>query len=462
MTNAFSTPAQGGLDEPPDVQRDALQELVRAASTGDRTAAGDYFAQVLPSLTLTAKRIAGITHDADDLLGEALLVVLAKWSEGTGPTENVPAYIAQTMRNRIRDDFRSPRSKVAPLDHVDEPISHADPRIRELEIESELAIVRRALSELPEDQQRVLIATVLEGRKPRELEDHMARPAAAIYSLSRRARGNLRRATLRILLEDNARPECVAAAQLLPEIVGDTPEETRPHRSSEHYRTCPYCRRSWSRFAGLATLSALPIAGALTFAGPAGSAEASEASGENGSDASTDAISELMGGEAEASTALASGGSGSAWQRWGRTAATFATAGSAIVLTTVLLVTYLTQTWVFAPIQEGQLAVSTESLSADRSEFLVDLSVEGEWWSVRTLRFELSVEVGSVLAPEGWNCITDGASVSCTTDEAAPRGGAFEIRHAEGDDGIPWSVFVEGDAEHGSTLRGTASGTITP
>ncbi|MFS0853607.1 sigma-70 family RNA polymerase sigma factor [Microbacterium sp. 179-I 3D4 NHS] len=460
MTNAFSTPAQGGLDEPPDAQREALQELVRAAASGDRAAAGAYFAQVLPTLALTAKRIAGITHDADDLLGEALLVVLAKWSEGTGPTENVPAYIAQTMRNRIRDDFRSPRSKVAPLDHVDEPVSHADPRIRELEIESELAIVRRALAELPEDQQRVLIATVLEGRKPRDLEEHLARPAAAIYSLSRRARGNLRRSTLRILLEEDGRPDCIAAAQQLPEAVGDTPEETKAHRASEHYRTCPHCRRSWSRFAGLATLGTVPLAGALALTGPAGSAEAAELDGGDDGEAtgeSSGSLTEDPGAPADPSSAT----EGGVWERWGRTAATLATAGSALVLTAVLVITYLTQSWIFAPKPDGQLVVSAESAAPDRSRFLVDLSLQGESWTVRTLRIELSTPVDAVTAPAGWSCIVEDDAVSCTTASAAPRGGVFEVRHAAGGDDIPWTLVVDGDAEHGSQLKGTSSGTIS-
>lgn len=434
----------------PDPER--LAALVAAAAAGDRDAAGEYFAQTLPMLTITARRIAGVSHDADDLLGEALLVVLAKWAEGTGPTDNVPGYIAQTMRNRIRDDFRSPRSRVAALDKVEEPASAADPRIRELEIESELAIVRRALAELPSDQQRVLVATVLEGRKPRDLEEHMARPASAIYSLSRRAKSNLRRTTLRLLLEENARPECVAAAQLLPESVGDTPDDTKAGRATDHYRTCRYCRRSWKRFAGLATLGALPLAGAFALAGPTGSAEASELP-TDGADASADAPT-----DAPADVAT-DAGSSSMWHEWARTTAMLAAAATALVLMTVVVVTFTTKTWFFAETPPGTLGVIATQVDDEHSEFDMALAVQDESWTVGTLRIDLSVDVQSVNAPAGWNCLVAGGDVTCTTELNSPDGGRFEVEHAAAS-GIGYEFQFDGATAGGSKLDGSSKGTI--
>ncbi|MFF7293664.1 RNA polymerase sigma factor [Microbacterium sp. NPDC008134] len=463
MTDAFPPDASDAdpardddsVDAPsPDSETTA--ELVRLAATGDRDAAGEYFALMMPSLTLTAKRVAGITHDADDLLGDALLMVLSKWSQGTGPTENVPAYIAQTMRNRIRDDFRSPRSKVAPLDNVEEPASTADPRIRELEIESEMAIVRRALAELPSDQQRVLVATVLEGRKPRDLEEHMARPAAAIYSLTRRAKGNLRRTTLRLLLEENARPECVAAAQLLPETVGDTPEGTKGGRSAEHYRTCPYCRRSWKRFAGLATLGALPLAGAVALAGPAGTAEASELPAE-GADASVPEAHAPVDGPAD--TPVDAGSGPASWHEWARTTAMLAAAATALVLMTVVVVTFVTKTWFFAETPLGSLAMTSEAVDAEHSDFDMTITVQDESFTLGTLRMDLSVDVESITAPSGWNCLIEGGDVSCTTDRESPSGGRFEVAHAPATE-VVFDIRFDGRTEGGAMLNGTARGTV--
>lgn len=464
MTDAFppdAATARSGAgndsDDAPSLDPADLNALVLRAAEGDRDAAGEYFAQVLPSLTHTSKRIAGITHDADDLLGDALLMVLAKWSQGTGPTENVPAYIAQTMRNRIRDDFRSPRSKVAPLDNVEEPVSSADPRIRELEIESELAIVRKALAELPSDQQRVLVATVLEGRKPRDLEEHMARPASAIYSLSRRAKGNLRRTTLRLLLEENARPECVAAAQLLPDAVGDTPEGTKGGRATDHYRTCPYCRRSWKRFAGLATLGALPLAGAVALAGPSGSAEASEQPVDG-----TDASAPEMPADAPADVPAdvpSDAGSGSFWQEWARTTAMLAAAATALVLMTVVVVTFVTKTWFFAETPPGSLTVTAVQVDDATSEFDMSLAIEDESWTVGFLRIDLSVDVESVSAPSGWDCLVEGGDVTCTTSLDSPGGGRFDIGHVPGAQ-IEYEFRFDGRTEGGAMLTGASTGTI--
>lgn len=462
MTDALPPDASGADAAPEDASVDvpaldpeATAELVRRAATGDRDAAGEYFALMMPSLTLTSKRVAGITHDADDLLGDALLVVLSKWSQGTGPTENVPAYIAQTMRNRIRDDFRSPRSKVAPLDNVEEPASNADPRIRELEIESELAIVRRALAELPSDQQRVLVATVLEGRKPRDLEEHMARPASAIYSLSRRAKGNLRRTTLRLLLEENARPECVAAAQLLPESVGDTPEGTTGGRSAEHYRTCRYCRRSWKRFAGLATLGALPLAGAVAVAGPSGTAEASELPVDGADAAAPDAPTDAP---ADVPTDTGSGAP-SLWQEWARTTAMLTAAATALVLMTVVVVTFVTKTWFFAETPLGTLAMTSDVVDAEHSEFDMAITVQDQSFTLGTLRMDLSVDVESVTAPSGWTCLVEGGDVSCTTDRDSPSGGRFEVAHAPAAE-VTFDIGFDGRTEGGSMLNGSSRGTV--
>lgn len=453
-----------------DLDPDVLAALVARAATGDRDAAGEYFARMLPSLTLTARRIAGITHDADDLLGDAVLVVLAKWLDGTGPTDNVPAYIAQIMRNRIRDDFRSPRSRVAALENVDEPASTADPRLRELEIESELAIVRRALAELPTDQQRVLVATVLEGRKPRDLEEHMARPASAIYSLTRRAKGNLRRTTLRLLLEEGARPACVEAAQLLPETVGDTLEQTRSSRATDHHRGCPYCRRSWKRFAGLATLGMLPVAAGIALAGPADQATAATGSAGDGSAGSTEAggsadAAAVPGADAAAGAGGAGGGSstdtssGRSWHEWARTAAMVTAAGTALVLVTIVTVTFTTKTWFFAATPPGTLDVTAVAVDPRTVEIDMALAVEEQSWSVGTVRIDLSAEIESVDPPDGWTCLVEGGDAACTTSLGSPAGGAFAVTHA-GAAEVSYTLSFDGRSGGGAALNGRAAGVV--
>ncbi|WP_254791517.1 RNA polymerase sigma factor, partial [Curtobacterium sp. MCBA15_005] len=49
--------------------------------------------------------------DPEDLLSEALVRLVEKWASGNGPSEHVNAYVIRSMRNRVIDELRSPRSK---------------------------------------------------------------------------------------------------------------------------------------------------------------------------------------------------------------------------------------------------------------------------------------------------------------------------------------------------------------
>ncbi|MFF3026555.1 RNA polymerase sigma factor [Microbacterium sp. NPDC057944] len=178
--------------------------LIAAAADGDRAAAGEYFAQNLRMLTAMARRIAGNVMDADDLLSEAIVSVLALWVRGTGPRTHLAAYLARAMRNRVTDELRSPRSRTWNLDSSWERAADNDPRLTEIDLERDVAAVHEILSLLPDDQRIVLTAMHIEGAKPRDLEVRLDRPASAISSLAQRAKANFRR-----LLEE--RESAVAA-----------------------------------------------------------------------------------------------------------------------------------------------------------------------------------------------------------------------------------------------------------
>lgn len=167
--------------------------LIAAAADGDRAAAGEYFAQNLRMLTALARRIAGNVIDADDLLSEAIVSVLALWVRGTGPRTHLTAYLAQAMRNRVTDELRSPRSRTWNLDSSWERAADSDPRLTEIDLERDVAAVHEILNLLPDDQRIVLTAMHIEGAKPRDLEVRLNRPASAISSLAQRAKANFRR-----------------------------------------------------------------------------------------------------------------------------------------------------------------------------------------------------------------------------------------------------------------------------
>ncbi|MGM1018772.1 MAG: RNA polymerase sigma factor [Actinomycetota bacterium] len=463
---------------------DNSRDLITAASRGDRRAAGEYFSQNLRLLTAVSRRIAGNAVDPDDLLSEAMLGVLTKWSQGSGPTEFVNAYIAQSMRNRLKDELKSPRSKVTPIEDSDDLAAERQPGLRRADLHRELSLVRHALATLPADQQAVLTATVVEGKKPRDIESELGRPSSAIYSLSRRARLNLRRAVLKLMLDENAPDACREAARQLPDAVGKTPDETVASDPSSHYRTCSRCRRVWSGFASFsAGLSIAALAIVSDLLGPTASVQADDhgeqsqradsaesvsprraPSSEQTAGATTQSAAPsaaaplplsdpttaasvsaaplppgdpVAGGAGSSPASSASDGSPAATPRTssmrtggrGLVARVGGAAALAVGLGALGLVGYAftTQQLWFVPEPTAQFDVSRAAETGESSVFLVDFEVHESQWSVNALTMQFDTGVGEVRAPAGWNCEIGGDSAVCTTDEPDPRGGEFTV-----------------------------------
>mgnify|MGYP003751491127 CR=1 FL=1 len=138
-----------------------------------------------------AHYIARLKLDADDLLASAVASAWEKWVAGTGPSTNIVAYLTQSMRNQAIDEQRSPRAGEVPLDGpVTEPayiddFSHIDHHVENTQL-------RAALLRLPESLRRVLVDVVVDGRKPRELEEEYGMTAPAISTAAYRAKKLLR------------------------------------------------------------------------------------------------------------------------------------------------------------------------------------------------------------------------------------------------------------------------------
>lgn len=439
-----SIPTEPPADDDEQRAEDAAR-IVRAAG-GDRRAAGEYFAHNLPRLSAIARKVAGTSYDAGDLLGEALLIVLSKWADGNGPTENVNAYIAQVMRNRVLDEYRSPRSKVRYLDLTDDPPAREDHRIREIDLGVELDLVRRAMAELPPDHQLILRATVLEGSKPGDLEERLARPVSAIYSLSRRAKANLRRTILRMLLEDGARPECAAAAKRLPENVGDSPETTTGGRSSEHYRTCRRCRRVWTGFGSLAMLGIVPL---LVVGDILGAPSASAADTDQDSSPTVPADSSRPRG----------------WMRRGtfrRVAVVLggAAAVTGISLMLVIAFAFVTETLWFSHEPTATFDVHAQALPPAQVEFVVTFDVVDESWQTSELELTISKGTPLVDAPNGWLCESSGRTASCTTEMRNATGGVFRFPRVDGDGPVEYRIVLTAETADGATVVGTSEGEV--
>lgn len=229
------------------------ETLAQRANTGDRAAADMLLRRHWEAMNATARYVAGHRFDAEELLAGALEKTWEKWSTGTGPDRNPPGYIAQSMRNRLRDEARSPRSRITSL--VDEDDIMADDDLRFVETSADTSAVRDALLSLPLDQQELLIEVIVNGRKPRELEGSLHTSSAAISTGVYRAKQRLRTALLlRLLRSACAREHC---------------RETQERTASETIRTqgvggpatalswrCPDCGRGLHAFDELSALVA--------------------------------------------------------------------------------------------------------------------------------------------------------------------------------------------------------------
>lgn len=392
------------------VESDDGFELVALAAEGDRAAAGAYFQKNQRLLMAMAHRISGGVLDPDDLLSEAMITVLTKWSQGTGPERYANAYVIQTMRNRVKDELRSPRSRVGEITETNAPLHDDSTEQHSADMHREYAIVRRALGLLPEDQRAVLVATVLEGRKPADLEEELGRPASAIYSLSRRARLNLRRATLRVVLEDGAPQKCRAASAELPEKVAAAPEDSGESHGMHHIRTCARCRGAWSRFAAislsLGVVTLLTVSGVLF---PSGSAEAAETNSPS-----------AHGRHATVRSVRRIGGRVGSWAVTPtRVGVTALAVGIAIVVGSIAPA-------LMPPPPDAAFDVTATAVG-ERVVLNVGILIDRPWTVERMV---ISLPSGLFVdeAPPGWDCTPiELSETQCVVDGPSPLGGDFVI-----------------------------------
>lgn len=430
--------------------------LSAAANAGDRAAAGMFLLRNQRMLLTTARRLATSGIDPDDLLADALVGLLSLWKSGTGPKEKAGAYVIRSMRNRMIDEFRSPRSRVLPLVDTEDNLPTVMQDTRHIELDTEYRRVRTALLLLPDDQQQVLRATIIDGRKPAELEDELGRPASSIYALSLRARKGLRRAMLRVILEEDDPPaECRHAATRLPPVVTEDVDDAADSTGMEHIRDCPRCRAAWGRFGTTATL--LGVATVLLIGNIVLGPTSAEASEEPTSDAEPSAESPSAGSPSVGSSApsVRGGAAASVWQVLGNIWPVLAIVTGLGILGVVAVPPVIEQIAAPAPIV-SELVVTSDITGQGTATLAVSLTGREE---SSTVSLTLPEGLAVVAAPTGWECRPTDAALVCTV-EGQPDG-LFVLSddRAEqvGDYRLEVSAVI-GD----QTLTGSAWGQIGP
>ena len=123
----------------------ANPHTARRVDTTWAARADDAFRAHYPSLRRRAAHIGGALLDGEDLLAEAFEGMLRQWSRGHAASSGVAGYLTRSMRNRVIDEARSPRSRVRGYLDGEEFAVEARPDFR-LECAQEVAWVRKAFA----------------------------------------------------------------------------------------------------------------------------------------------------------------------------------------------------------------------------------------------------------------------------------------------------------------------------
>ncbi|QZY52245.1 sigma-70 family RNA polymerase sigma factor [Leucobacter tenebrionis] len=431
------------------MDEDELDRLAQLAREGDRMAASQLLVEVMPRLAVISRREAKGLLEPEDLQAHAVEKLLGLWAEGEGPANGVVGYLVRTMHNRVIDEARSPRSQTRNLHETEDFASDEDPS-KLVEFDREKRWVQGALKRLVPDQRRVMIGIYAEDLKPADLAEELGKSPNAVYSLHRRSKIALRRATLQEALVEGAPPVCRDAAEQLPDVIEEDIEETRNGGAAgmAHITGCDRCRAAWSRFGsitsalGIGGLLALTVnsstpAVALTSDSTALSYGAKDSAGKPG--------------PIEKSSGDASGEPRPRW-RWAATGASLGLLAGAIG--GLAICRYADP--VTPPVPSGALTMSVENRGDVR--VTVGFSIDSDSWEQEQFELAFPESLSLKYTPDGWDCDESTSSVRCEDTGDRPLHGTF-VFDGDGSLGDELRVSLRATSES-NEFRGYASSEV--
>ncbi|MEX1046811.1 MAG: sigma-70 family RNA polymerase sigma factor [Actinomycetota bacterium] len=186
---------------PPAELSDARdRDLLRQISDGDQEAFRRLFRQYAPTAQSLARRIVIQQFLAEEILQEAFLAVWKRPEAFDSERGSVRAWLMSLVHHRAvdavrREEAQRRRAKDAVLD---QPVVEEDPAatvVEELGLPGERAAVRAALSEIPEEQRRVIELMYFGGLSQSKIAEQLELPLGTVKSRTllgmRRLRGAL-------------------------------------------------------------------------------------------------------------------------------------------------------------------------------------------------------------------------------------------------------------------------------
>ena len=175
------------------MSRDDEAQLIRRAKQGDETAFAEIYTRHHDAVyTYLFYRVNDV-QVAEDITGEVFLRLLAKVDKFTYRGRPVLAWLYTIARNLLVDYQRKQaQAGVSELEDRWVTSDPSPPEVAERSLTRDCLI--RSLKHLTEDQQRVILHRLIEGRNNSEVASLLGKTEGAVKSLQHRALASLRRA----------------------------------------------------------------------------------------------------------------------------------------------------------------------------------------------------------------------------------------------------------------------------
>jgi RNA polymerase sigma factor (sigma-70 family) len=224
-----------GDDATPDDR--TLLRLVRA---GDDRAFGALFARHASAVRGYALRCCADVADAEDMAAEAFFRVLQAVRRGSGPADNVRAYLFTVVRRLAAEWSVRRRDVPVAAEELGRQVEAARPAPPP---GVDLQLIAAAFTTLPRRWRAVLWRVEVEGERPAVAASQFGLSANATAALARRARQGLRAAYLQAhLAPAGCAGECRTVVAKLGSFTADQVTGAEAARIRGHLAACPSCR----------------------------------------------------------------------------------------------------------------------------------------------------------------------------------------------------------------------------
>jgi RNA polymerase sigma-70 factor, ECF subfamily len=130
------------------------------------------------------RRLAGTSPDAEDAVQEIFIEVWKRADRFDPATSSEVTFISMISRRKLIDRYRKTRTRVTTETLLESP--SVDAGTTQLDLDDELAPVRKLLAQLPEEQHRVLLLAVCDGFSHQEVSDQTGLPLGTVKTYIRR------------------------------------------------------------------------------------------------------------------------------------------------------------------------------------------------------------------------------------------------------------------------------------